>query len=101
MQYLQKWKYTYTSSPVHGGWSLWSGWGTCSATYDVGIQRRDRTCSNPYPDRFGDHCFGDARDDRICTEQSCAGELFTPLNNITILCENGSGNLIKEHNVYW
>ena len=56
---------------VNGAWSLWSDWGTCSVTCDVGIQRRDRSCSNPYPAKYGDHCFGDSRDDRICMTQAC------------------------------
>ncbi|XP_052786184.1 hemicentin-1-like [Mya arenaria] len=58
--------------PIHGGWSLWSPWGSCSVTCDVGIQRRDRSCSNPYPALNGDHCFGESRDDRICQETACA-----------------------------
>ncbi|XP_060607887.1 semaphorin-5A-like [Ruditapes philippinarum] len=35
------------------------------------MQRRDRTCSNPYPARFGDHCYGDSRDDRLCVDAVC------------------------------
>ncbi|XP_052264381.1 coadhesin-like isoform X3 [Dreissena polymorpha] len=57
--------------PVHGGWSLWSPWGSCSVTCDVGMQRRDRSCSNPYPSKDGDHCYGDSRDDQICYEHGC------------------------------
>ncbi|XP_053386492.1 A disintegrin and metalloproteinase with thrombospondin motifs adt-2-like [Mercenaria mercenaria] len=57
--------------PVHGGWSTWSEWGSCSASCDVGMQRRDRSCSNPYPAIGGDHCFGEARDDRICFSSAC------------------------------
>ncbi|WAR11228.1 ECT-like protein [Mya arenaria] len=58
--------------PVHGGWSDWSSWGACSATCDVGLERRDRTCTNPKPDLFGDHCFGDNHEDRVCRNTSCA-----------------------------
>lgn len=58
--------------PVHGGWSTWSQWGSCSVTCDVGMQRRDRSCSNPYPSLSGDHCFGDSRDDRICLAGACS-----------------------------
>ncbi|XP_053403584.1 thrombospondin-1-like [Mercenaria mercenaria] len=57
--------------PVHGGWSAWASWGSCSVTCGVGTQRRDRACSNPYPKRFGDHCFGDSRDDKICIANAC------------------------------
>ncbi|XP_053404440.1 SCO-spondin-like [Mercenaria mercenaria] len=58
--------------PVHGGWSKWSNWETCSVTCDIGIQRRHRNCSNPFPGRFGDHCFGEAMDDKLCMPGSCA-----------------------------
>ncbi|XP_053387602.1 thrombospondin-2-like isoform X2 [Mercenaria mercenaria] len=61
------------SCPVHGGWSLWTAWGSCSVTCGVGMQRRDRSCSNPYPSLYGDHCFGEARDDRICMSTACSG----------------------------
>ncbi|XP_045208717.2 coadhesin-like [Mercenaria mercenaria] len=58
--------------PVHGGWTLWSEWEKCSVTCDVGIQRRHRNCSNPYPSKYGDHCFGDTLDDRICMPGPCS-----------------------------
>lgn len=58
--------------PVHGKWSLWSSWGSCSVTCDVGMQRRDRSCSNPYPSLNGDHCFGESRDDRLCMPGACS-----------------------------
>ncbi|XP_053383499.1 thrombospondin-2-like [Mercenaria mercenaria] len=57
--------------PVHGGWSGWSDWGSCSATCDIGLERRDRTCSNPWPSDAGDHCYGDAHEDRICSSAAC------------------------------
>ncbi|XP_052786176.1 coadhesin-like [Mya arenaria] len=58
--------------PIHGGWSFWSSWGSCSVTCDVGMKRRDRSCSNPYPGIHGNPCFGDARDDAICKKMPCA-----------------------------
>ncbi|XP_060553623.1 hemicentin-1-like isoform X1 [Ruditapes philippinarum] len=64
--------------PVHGGWSKWSNWESCSVTCDIGIQRRHRNCSNPYPDRFGDHCFGESMDDKICTPGPCANGGWSP-----------------------
>lgn len=61
---------------VHGGWSDWSEWEACSATCDIGIQQRHRTCSNPTPERFGDHCFGDTMSDRLCFPGACAGMYY-------------------------
>ncbi|XP_053385405.1 uncharacterized protein LOC128550433 [Mercenaria mercenaria] len=37
----------------------------------MGIQKRHRTCTNPYPLRYGDHCFGDTMDVKLCKEVSC------------------------------
>ncbi|XP_053387921.1 neurogenic locus notch homolog protein 1-like [Mercenaria mercenaria] len=58
--------------PVHGGWSLWAEWGKCSVTCDMGLQSRSRDCSNPVPNRFGDHCFGQNRDTRLCMPMACS-----------------------------
>ncbi|XP_053375475.1 deleted in malignant brain tumors 1 protein-like [Mercenaria mercenaria] len=58
--------------PVHGHWARWSPWGSCSVTCGIGLERRDRSCSNPYPGPDGDPCYGDARDDRICFTRACA-----------------------------
>jgi len=56
---------------VHGGWSGWSAWGGCPATCGGELESRMRTCTNPKPDRFGDNCYGDYHDYRICNRQPC------------------------------
>jgi hypothetical protein len=58
---------------VHGGWSSWSDWSTCPVTCGIGMQVRHRNCSNPYPLRYGDHCFGDALEHKICDQKPCDG----------------------------
>ncbi|XP_052814164.1 uncharacterized protein LOC128241260 [Mya arenaria] len=60
--------------PVHGGWSTWTSWGSCSVSCDAGLATRRRNCNNPKPDRFGDHCFGDSFEARICMQRPCAGK---------------------------
>ncbi|XP_060585943.1 ectin-like [Ruditapes philippinarum] len=37
----------------------------------LGILKRHRNCSNPYPLRYGDHCFGDALEYRNCGQKLC------------------------------
>ncbi|XP_053376486.1 uncharacterized protein LOC123534263 [Mercenaria mercenaria] len=59
--------------PVHGGWSTWSGWGTCG----IGLRRRDRHCNNPYPSLFGDHCFGDNINYDVCAVDMCSSGNWT------------------------
>ncbi|XP_052240979.1 coadhesin-like isoform X2 [Dreissena polymorpha] len=81
--------------PVHGGWSQWSPWGSCSATCDVGMQRRDRSCSNPYPSLGGDHCFGDSRDDMICYMPGCTNGKWSswqPWSSCSATCFGGHRN---------
>lgn len=78
--------------PVHGGWTKWSDWESCSVTCDIGIARRHRNCSNPVPDRFGDHCFGDTLDDKICTPGPCANGGWTEWeqwSSCTMTCGGG------------
>ena len=62
----------WTFSSVHGGWTKWSDWDTCSVTCGTGLARRHRNCTNPVPERFGDHCFGDTLDVKICSSGPCA-----------------------------
>ncbi|XP_060595775.1 uncharacterized protein LOC132749879 [Ruditapes philippinarum] len=89
---------TLQPCPVHGHWSTWSDWGSCSTTCGIGMQRRDRTCSNPYPARFGDHCYGDSRDDRLCVDAVCpvtdgAWSKWTSWSTCTASCGGG----VKSH----
>ncbi|KAH3869415.1 hypothetical protein DPMN_032580 [Dreissena polymorpha] len=78
--------------PIHGGWNQWSPWGSCSLTCDVGMQRRDRSCDNPYPSLGGDHCFGSSRDDKICYGPGCVDgnwSLWQPWTPCTATCDVG------------
>ncbi len=56
---------------VHGNWSQWSEWKTCSKPCGIGITSRSRTCSNPPPRNGGKHCDGMTMDVRYCNLQPC------------------------------
>ncbi|XP_053396187.1 hemicentin-1-like [Mercenaria mercenaria] len=82
--------------PVHGGWTEWSDWEACSVTCAIGIQRRQRNCFNPFPSRFGDHCFGVPLDDRICMPGPCANGGWTAWGSWTS-CSASCGGGLHSH----
>merc|ERR1719193_2994016 len=42
--------------PINGQYTLWSPWGSCSATCGKGLRLRQRTCNNPAPAFGGKPC---------------------------------------------
>ena len=59
---------------VHGGWSLWQPWGSCTRSCNSGSQRRFRTCNNPSPRNGGSNCQGANVQSRSCNTNVCAGK---------------------------
>ncbi|XP_034047519.1 complement component C7 [Thalassophryne amazonica] len=49
---------------IHGSWSCWSPWGSCSG----GHRSRTRSCNNPTPTRGGHHCTGPAVEQKTCED---------------------------------
>jgi len=58
-------------TPVNGGWSAWSVWGSCSLTCGGGTQSRTRTCTNPAPANGGADCVGSTSESQACNTQAC------------------------------
>lgn len=58
---------------VDGGWSLWGSYTSCSVTCGVGIQKRERTCTEPLPQYGGTDCVGLSSETQNCTESECPG----------------------------
>ncbi|XP_078591805.1 SCO-spondin-like isoform X3 [Branchiostoma floridae x Branchiostoma japonicum] len=62
-------------SQIDGSWSDWSAWSDCSVTCGVGTQTRDRSCTNPAPERGGAECYGDTEE-----TQQCDSGVFCPVD---------------------
>jgi hypothetical protein len=61
----------YYPTPVHGGWSNWLPWGSCSKECGGGSKSRTRTCDNPFPSNDGNQCVGDAMEFDDCNTAPC------------------------------
>ncbi|XP_011406035.2 PREDICTED: A disintegrin and metalloproteinase with thrombospondin motifs 18-like isoform X2 [Amphimedon queenslandica] len=59
------------STPIDGGWSQWSNWGTCSSTCGDGIQSRTRYCNKPLPQYGGKRCVGERLEYKLCRNEEC------------------------------
>ena len=64
---------------VHGQWSNWTEWTTCSVTCGGGNQTRFRLCDNPAPQYNGSLCDGNKLEDfeeQDCNTNFCPSEYF-------------------------
>ena len=62
-----------TECPIHGNYSEWSVFSSCSKTCGNGIKRRTRNCSNPKPKHGGRNCsnLGLGIEEKDCNTQPC------------------------------
>lgn len=64
--------------PVHGGWSEWSSWQSCSKSCGRGTRIRSRSCNNPLPAHGGRDCSGSDRLSEDCYKPTCPGYFKEP-----------------------
>lgn len=57
--------------PIHGKYSEWGGWFSCSVTCGGGTRSRNRTCTNPPPQFGGQECSGDSENSESCNTENC------------------------------
>ena len=91
--------------PVHGSWSLWGKWSTCSASCGQGLTHRRRTCTNPRPSYNGNYCFDDPLEYAQCLVKQCPGKIFCYIlfdcsNSCAIICNHGNTTGTVTVNVY-
>ncbi|XP_078498867.1 hemicentin-1 [Lissotriton helveticus] len=79
---------------VHGGFSEWFEWQTCSVTCGHGVQKRSRRCNSPLPANGGRHCHGPDTESRDCQNKLCpvdgAWSDWSPWEECSRTC--GQGN---------
>ncbi|XP_054713925.1 hemicentin-1-like [Uloborus diversus] len=79
---------------VHGKWSDWQEWSSCSSSCGDGIQSRQRVCNNPLPKNGGKACIGLSSEVRHCESEPCAvdGEWgnWMEWSNCSVACGVGS-----------
>ncbi|XP_022795623.1 uncharacterized protein LOC111334195 isoform X1 [Stylophora pistillata] len=71
--------------PVHGGYSEWSGFESCTRTCGGGKLIRRRTCTNPSPVHGGRNCSsqGPSIESKSCNTQKCPDIVFKITINLT------------------
>ncbi|XP_062577890.1 semaphorin-5A-like, partial [Saccostrea cucullata] len=62
--------------PVHGMWSGWSIWGSCSITCGGGQMSRSRNCDNPPPMYGGQACSGQSSKTSSCNSLNCPSMFY-------------------------
>ncbi|CAJ0917991.1 unnamed protein product [Ranitomeya imitator] len=78
---------------VHGGFSDWLPWQSCSVTCGQGVQKRIRLCDNPAPANGGLSCQGEESETRVCQNKLCpvdgSWSDWSPWEECSKTCGNG------------
>ena len=59
---------------VHGGWSVWGNYGSCSQSCGGGTKYRSRSCNAPSPQHGGNACSGSSSQSTTCNSITCLGK---------------------------
>ena len=84
-----------TPCPVHGNYSSWSAFTSCSASCGLGYRTRNRTCTEPAPQHGGRDCVGLDYEIRTCNLSVCpihGG--YSDWSNFSV-CSRTCGNSTK------
>lgn len=86
--------------PIHGNWSDWTPFGTCSKTCEGGIKNRFRTCTNPKPQHGGRDCKGSPVESMECNIHACPIDgvwgNWSEWSSCTVTCGPGTQERTRE-----
>ena len=70
-------------SDIDGGYTEWSKWSECDVSCGGGVQRRERSCTNPSPSGEGKDCktqeLGPESETQECNTEECPIGQYTGL----------------------
>lgn len=86
--------------PIHGGYSEWTGFDSCTRTCGGGMLIRRRNCTNPPPAHGGRDCssLGPSLESIECNTQKCPGKLFGHVILADLSKPSKNFNLLSVHN---
>ncbi|CAB3983523.1 A disintegrin and metallo ase with thrombospondin motifs 14 [Paramuricea clavata] len=71
---------------IHGNWSDWKKWDTCSQECGFGIRTRKRSCDSPRPRYGGKDCVGNSTEQEICKIKDCEQTIPLRENEVKNQC---------------
>ncbi|XP_068688561.1 uncharacterized protein [Montipora foliosa] len=91
------WTCNNFSCPVHGNYSTWSNFSSCSKSCGNGSMERQRNCSNPEPKHGGKDCsiLGASKEIKSCNEFPCPIHASFSSWSIFSVCSKSCGNGTK------
>lgn len=79
--------------PIHGGWSMWTGWTRCPVMCGGANVTRTRLCNAPKPSNGGRFCNGSTTDSFFCNNVTCPEippdfDMKSCLNDSMFVCKS-------------
>ena len=89
----ETWQCNLNPCPINGGWTVFTGWSSCSAKCGGGQQTRTRSCTNPTPANGGTDCIGESEESQKCNLNPCpingGWTVFTGWSSCSAKCGGG------------
>ncbi|XP_060065517.1 hemicentin-1-like [Ylistrum balloti] len=86
--------------PIHGNWSSWQNWSSCSATCGGGERSRSRECNDPRPQYSGEDCVGPVSETSTCGDVSCPPPgtwgIWSEWTDCSATCGEGMSNRARD-----